>query len=318
MPPGILNTPTRGRDGMSIIFQDDFTSYYGSRSTLMPDGTHKAYPDSNRWATSFWPGVDYPTSHGDGTNYLAGNYECQFYSSPFLPWETTLAVADRYDPFTIHSDGLHIRADLLTPAQQTAYRVGGFRRFGSGIISTYKKLQVQYGNIKVVAKVPSQIGTWPAIWLLPVNHSALTEIDMTEVMSWGIHMNQTHTGLIRATTDTTSYPTNWYNVAKSPSDDFATYGMVWDANEISMFYNGVKICSGPTPASMHQSMYLMINLAIGGKWVFNEMGVLPIDGTDAVRLSTGADLIQPHLPAEMIVKEVVVESTTGSTWKIGA
>jgi len=41
----------------------------------------------------------------NGTNYFAGNYECQFYANPFMSWETTLAPKDKYDPFTIHSDG---------------------------------------------------------------------------------------------------------------------------------------------------------------------------------------------------------------------
>jgi hypothetical protein len=53
-------------------------------------------------------------------------------------------------------------------------------------------------------------------------------------------------------------------------------------------------------------MYLIINLAVGGKWPFNELGVKPVDSMAPERLSAGADLIQADYPAEMIVKSVKV------------
>lgn len=53
-------------------------------------------------------------------------------------------------------------------------------------------------------------------------------------------------------------------------------------------------------------MYLIINFAVGGKWVYNELGVQPIDGVSPDRLSMGSDLIQSDYPSEMIVKSVRV------------
>jgi hypothetical protein len=55
-------------------------------------------------------------------------------------------------------------------------------------------------------------------------------------------------------------------------------------------------------------MYLIINFAVGGKWVFNELGVLPIDDVSPDRLAAGAELIQGDYPSEMIVKSVRVSA----------
>ncbi len=54
------------------IIEDDF---HGVEIT-MPAGK-KRYPDPSKWAFTFWPGTKWPDSYGDGTNWLAGNAECQ-------------------------------------------------------------------------------------------------------------------------------------------------------------------------------------------------------------------------------------------------
>jgi len=159
------------------------------------------------------------------------------------------------------------KADLLTPIQQAAYKIGDIDDLVQVCLTHIKNYHFNTVTLKLLPKCQNQIGTWPAIWMLPVSHSALTELDQFEIMAWGPHLNQVHTGLIKATTDTTTYPTNWYNV-RQVHRRFATYGMVWDANNITMYYNGVKICSGPTPESMHQQMYLIII------WLSEENGYL--------------------------------------------
>ena len=53
-----------------------------------------------------------------------------------------------------------------------------------------------------------------------------------------------------------------------PADDgqFHTYGMLWQADRISWYVDDRLTASGPTPADMHQPMFVVANLAIGGKW----------------------------------------------------
>jgi hypothetical protein len=121
-----------GAAAHSDIIKDDFRGV----EITMPDGSRKLYPDPGKWAFTFWPGTKWPDSYGDGTNWLAGNAECQTYVTPLISKVKGSAVADnlRYNPFSIHSDGLHIKASLLSAAQQSAYQIGGYRRFGCGML----------------------------------------------------------------------------------------------------------------------------------------------------------------------------------------
>ena len=137
------------------IIEDDFRGV----EITMPGGGKKLYPDTRRWAFTFWPGTKWPDSYGDGTNWLEGNAECQTYVTPLIDRikGTPVPVGLRYDPFSIEPDGLHIKASLLSAAQQSAYRVGGFRRFGSGMLLS--RASFTFGRIRVSAKLPSARGS---------------------------------------------------------------------------------------------------------------------------------------------------------------
>ena len=46
----------------------------------------------------------------------------------------------------------------------------------SGRINTKKGATIKYGRVEVDAKLPTGEWLWPAIWMLPVNDTATTEI----------------------------------------------------------------------------------------------------------------------------------------------
>src|SRR3984885_15525277 len=140
--------------GGSDIIEDDFRGV----EITMPDGSRKRYPDAGRWAFTFWPGTKWPDSYGDGTNWLGANAECQTYVTPLITKVkgATVPVELRYDPFSIQSDGLHIKASRLSAEQQLAYQIFGYRRFGSGMLLSRKSFT--FGQISMVAKLPSARG----------------------------------------------------------------------------------------------------------------------------------------------------------------
>lgn len=284
-----------------MLFADDFKGVV----TAMPDGTQKAYPDRARWGFSFWPGFKWPDSYGNGTNWLDGNSESQTYVTPFIDKIKGQPVpsALRYDPFNINKDGLHIRAALLSPAQQAAYQVGGYRRFGSGILLS--RFAFTYGHVRMVAKLPSARGSWPALWLLPASHEWPPEIDIFEGMAWGAHATQIHVGVLTSQHSLADLK-KWIELGVDPSRDFHEYGMDWSAARIDLLFDGRVIASAPTPDNMHQDMYLLVNLAVGGKWPYNETGIKPVDSTEPERLARGADAIQGDYPAELIVRSIKV------------
>jgi hypothetical protein len=292
--------------GSSDIIDDDFRGV----EITMPGGSKKRYPDAGRWAFTFWPGTKWPDSYGDGTNWLAGNAECQTYVTPFIDKVkgTTVPMDLRYDPFSIQSDGLHIKASLLSLAQQGAYQVGGYRRFGSGMLLS--RAAFTFGSIRVAAKLPSARGSWPGLWLLPESHQWPPEIDIFEAMPWGKHQQQIHYGVM-VPKGANGHFSQWLDLGMDPSADVHEYGLDWTPETMTGLLDGKMLWQQPTPSSLQQNMYLIINLAVGGKWPLNELNVQPIDSVSPDRLSAGSDLIQGDYPADMIIRSVKVTRLKG-------
>jgi hypothetical protein len=290
----------------SDIIEDDFRGV----EITMPSGSKKRYPDAGRWAFTFWPGIKWPESYGDGTNWLGGNAECQTYVTPFIDRIKGAPVPMdlRYDPFSIESDGLHIKAALLSRAQQSAYQVGGYRRFGSGMLMS--RTSFTFGSIRVAAKLPSARGSWPGLWLLPESHQWPPEIDIVEAMPWEKHRQQIHFGVIVPKGEAGHF-SQWIGLDTDPAADVHEYGLDWTPETITGFFDGKMLWRQPTPSSLHQNMYLIINLAVGGKWPYNELNVQPIDSVSADRLTEGSDLIQGDYPADMIIRSVKVSRLEG-------
>jgi hypothetical protein len=299
----VFSDARRGAKSSAII-EEDFRGV----EMMMPDGSKKLYPDSSKWAFTFWPGTKWPDSYGDGTNWLAGNAECQTYVTPFMSKieGSPIPVDMRYDPFSIQSDGLHIKASLLNAAQQSAYHVGGYRRFGSGMLLSRKSFT--FGNISMVAKLPSARGSWADLWLLTESHQWPPEIDIFESMPWGKHQQQLHFGVLVPKGTPGGGFGKWTDLGTDPSIGFHHYELNWTPETMTASFDGKVYWQQPTLPSLHQNMYLIINFAVGGKWPFNELNVLPIDSVSTDRLSAGADLIQSDYPSEMIIKSVRVSA----------
>jgi len=238
---------------------------------------------------------------------LPANWECQTYVTPFITKAkgNPIPVNLRYDPFSIQSDGLHIKATLLNAAQQSAYQIGGYRRFGSGMLLSRKSFT--FGTVSMVAKLPSARGSWADLWLLPESHAWPPEIDIFESMPWGKHQQQLHFGVL-VPKGTPGGFGKWADLGTDPSVGFHQYDLNWTPETLTASFDGKVYWQQPTPPSLQQNMYLIINFAVGGKWVFNELGVQPIDGVSPDRLSTGSDLIQSDYPSEMIVKSIRVSA----------
>lgn len=144
-------------------------------------------------------------------------------------------------------------------------------------INTYGKKSILYGRVEVKAKLPTGVGTWPAIWMLGDVHNegtrwpACGEIDIMENVGYEpdvIHAN-CHTKAYNHVKGTNKG--NKITIAK-PYTDFHIYAIEWFEDRIDFFVDDQKYFTfqnektGNDAWPFDKPHYLLINLAIGGGW----------------------------------------------------
>lgn len=222
--------------------------------------------DETRWTTCYW--------WDDAGCTNKGNAELQWYI------EDNVSVAD----------GLL----KLVAKRQPAEVDGKIYPYTSGMVTSGRyyeerdepdRFSFTYGYVEVSAKIPQGEGLWPAIWLLPSNHTSTPEIDVMEVLGDATDTLEMHYHYRQQDRK--------LNVGKSLvtsdlSNAFRRYGVEWSSTGIRWYLDGrevwrighdVPIAAGP--------MYLLINLAVGGEWA-------------------GPEIDESRLPAEFLIDYVKV------------
>jgi len=219
--------------GMVLTFAEEFDA------PLSLD-TGKAGTAGNKWKTS----------DGWGNRTLAPNGELQLYMDADYKG---LGI----DPFTVKDGILTISARPATPAVEKAI---GYR-YTSGELTTAKSFAQQYGYFEMRAQLPTERGLWPAFWLLATDGKWPPEIDVVENVGKEptlVH-NAVHTRAGRNAAKATY-------MAEDIGNDFHIYGMRWTKDTIAFYFDGRETFSTRTPDDAHKPMYLLVNLAVGGKW----------------------------------------------------
>lgn len=137
-----------------------------------------------------------------------------------------------------------------------------------------------YGKIEVSAKLPSGLGTWPAIWMLPTDWKygswpASGEIDIMEHVGYNqntIH-GSVHTQSYYHSINTQKTATKYI---EGVSDDFHTYSVEWLPDKIIILIDGEEFFTfeptkyKPNPTykewPFDERMHLLLNIAVGGNW----------------------------------------------------
>ena len=182
--------------------------------------------------------------------------ELQYYVD-LRPWRDPIALAG-LAPFSVDKDGLVIRASPI-PIPDRKFTEN--RSDASGLLTTYRSFSFTYGYAEMRARIPKGTGLWPAFWLLPIDKTWPPEVDVMEVL--GQNRRKFHATVHTRASGAHTEVSNKI-VTPDLSDDFHDYAVKWTAEEVAWYFDGRRVASTPTPADMHQPMYLLVNLAVGG------------------------------------------------------
>jgi len=180
-------------------------------------------------------GVDWTKWQDGGRNWgSGGNGEEQAY----LPGKCSV------------SHGLlQIRADT-TPANG--------KRYSSCMLNTMDTFQQTYGYFEFRGKISRGRGFWPAFWLYESANGGAPEIDVME--------NLGH--------DTTTYYMTYHSDAGQQEQAyhgidlaaaFHTYAVKWVPGSITFYLDNLPQFTA-TNDVYTRSMFILVNLAVGGKW----------------------------------------------------
>lgn len=242
------------RTQLTQTFSDDFNTL------SLTDG------DSGTWDAKF----SWAPEKGSSLN---GNGELQWYINP--DYEGTSSV----NPFSIDNGVLTITAAPASAAVQA--EIEGYD-YTSGMLTTHSSFAQTYGYFEIRADMPSEQGTWPAFWLLPEDGSWPPELDVVEMR--GQDPNTVHVTVHSNETGQQTSISSAVQVADTAG--FHTYGVLWTEEQIVWYFDDVAVASADTPSDMHDPMYMIVNLAVGG-----------VAGTPSSSLNDGAEMQIDYIKA---------------------
>lgn len=204
----------------------------------------KGLPDSNKWKYD--------------TGYLRNN-EMQYYTNKRL-------------------ENAEVKAGILTitARNDSMKRGNNIYPVTSAALSTQGKADWTYGRFEVRAKIPSSLGTWPAIWMLGSNISkagwpACGEIDIME-----------HVGYMPDTLHFNVHTEKYNHVKKTnkgvkvpypePYTDYHVYAIEWFKDHIAWYFDERKVFTfnnegtGDGAWPFDKPEFIILNLAFGGDW----------------------------------------------------
>lgn len=172
-------------------------------------------------------------------------------------------AASGYDPFNVQGGALTITA----VPDKTKYGYPG--SWESGLITTQGNFSQTYGYFEMRADLTDTKGGWDAFWMLPNNPApnpnklpGWQELDIIE--HYGVYNQGSYRWI--HTTDPEPNKDGNANLqvfSDNPSQitGYHTYGMDWQKDKISFYFDGQFMGSKPTPTDMHGPMYMIANLA---------------------------------------------------------
>lgn len=173
------------------------------------------------------------------TGYKAGDRESQYYVG---------------DVFEFEDGILKIRAEERQVKD---------RKYASGILTTQGIFEQHFGRFEVRAKAPAGKGLWPAFWMLPSSRNYPWEIDVFEIL--GHEPNMAY--MSSHWPDESGNHDHKTEGFKGPdfSRDFHVFEVIWTPDKLVWLVDDVERHYREKHIP-DEPMFLLLNLAVGGKW----------------------------------------------------
>lgn len=295
---------------------------FAAIETDRPQGCHAAEPSAGEWKLIWSDEFDGPTIDRKKWDFDLGNgffnYDANVWISGWGNDELQYYTREPENAF-VQDGTLHIRAlkESLHGFGYTSARLKSRKRDGSPLFAK------QYGRFEFRAKLPTGQGIWPALWMMPQDDkyggwAASGEIDVLEVKG---HEPTKILGTLH-------FGGRWPANASASQTyelpgggtvaEFHVYALEWEPAEIRWFVDGKQFAKQPSaawwssskpnlaagerptapadlnprPAPFDQPFYLIMNLAVGGRFPGNPDKTTPFPAEmliDYVRVHDRAD-----------------------------
>ncbi len=187
--------------------------------------------------------------------------------------------------YTDRTSNVRVEGDSLVIEAKPEQLYG--KNYTSARINTQGTMSFTYGTLEVDMKLPRGTGTWPAAWLMPDNNRySPTElgVDPNSPSAWALNgeidflesVGYIPGEVIPAVHNYNSMTQQKtiYTPGMVPDmyDTYHRYGVIKTPDSITFTIDGkpyasrVKQSDNPLDWPYDQSYYLILNLAIGGKW----------------------------------------------------
>lgn len=218
-----------------MTFSDDFNSL------SLWNGT------SGTWLTT------YPWSDVAGNGSTLNDEQEWYINSQY-------AKTAHLKPWSVSNSILSLIASKVSAAD--ALLVNGYSII-SGQMNTYKSFNQKYGYFECRAQLPKGQGFWPAFWMDRQDLKWPPEIDVMEVL--GRDVTKLYT-TVHTQQNGTHESAGKECIVADMSSGFHTYGVDWEKDFTVFYFDRAEVFRTPTPADMHEPMFLMVNLGVGGSW----------------------------------------------------
>lgn len=140
--------------------------------------------------------------------------------------------------------------------------------YTSARLLSRNKFSFKYGKIEVSAKLPTGVGTWPAIWMLGDNFTtagwpACGEIDIMEHK--GSDLNRIHSSL-HYPGRSGGNPVTATTLIQNATTAFHLYSCEWSPQSIKFYVDGnlYHTIANTTSLPFNQPFFIILNQAMGG------------------------------------------------------